>query len=244
MAGIRMRDFAGDSLLPQSRSRRRTAAVVVLTLAVVSGALASCASKPVRDTSSASCAAVIIYGSHTYWGRGGVLRDPATTGRLVTAVRPPCDDSGGQLPPDPTQRVRVAELADVPLTTGFVFQDTVYLRRSRRLPAATRVWFEPQRCTSAGTFRLTADWLGVTGPKKPRFDGDLRLPYQLEVHVTDGPRRYVGATIHLRADTATHPALGTADVKASLWKGGHVTAAVSCANGRFRALALRSSPGS
>lgn len=36
--------------------------------------------------------------------------------------------------------------------------------------------------------------LGVIGPKPPRFEGDLRSPYRLNVHVTSGPDAYTGTT--------------------------------------------------
>jgi hypothetical protein len=86
--------------------------------------------------------------------------------------------------------VQVAELADVPLQTAFLWNGSVFIREGRELPAANRAWFRAPDCATAGTFVIVADWLGVTGPKKPRFDGDLRTPYRLEVRVTHGPSTY------------------------------------------------------
>ena len=170
-------------------------------------------------------------------------RDPATTGRIVEGILPLCDDSGGQDPPvGPEESVQVAELEGVPLGTAFLWNGGIYLRRGHRLPAATEVWFRAPRCTSDGEFELTADWLGVTGPKKVRFDGDLRPPYRLRVHVSEGPQKYVGTTIQVRADAATEPALGPRDVKESLWEGGQVVARVQCVHGRFRAVSLAVPP--
>lgn len=230
-------------MLP-SRSPLRLALVLVLG----GLSLASCSSGGTGEGGGggeASCAAVIEYAGHTYWGRGGLTRDPATTGRVVPAVMPVCDDSGGQDPPTaPEQPVRVAELDGVPLSTAFLWSGTIYARHGRELPASTDVWFRKQRCTSDGEFDLTADWLGVTGPRKVRFDGDLRPPYRLEVHVTDGPVTYVGTTIRLHADAATQPALRPRDVKESLWQGGQVAARVRCEGGRFRALSLVVPPSS
>jgi hypothetical protein len=88
-------------------------------------------------------------------------------------------------------------------------------------------------------FEVTADWLGVTGGPEPRFDGDIRLPYRLEVRVTEGPERYVGTTVTLRATTATDPALTPDDVKQSLWEGGQLTATLRCVDGRFDVLGVR-----
>lgn len=217
-----------------------------LALVLTGSALASCASGDGGGGDGAgagSCAAVLVYQEHTYLGQGPVKRDPATTGRLVDGVLPSCDDTGGQQPAEPDERVQVTELADVPLETAFLWQGSVYLRKGRQLPATTRTWFQARRCTSAGEFELTADWLGVTGPRRPRFDGDLRPPYRLEVHVTEGPKEYVGATILVHADATTDPGLGTRDVKRSLFRGGQVVASVSCADGRFQALSLRTPTG-
>jgi hypothetical protein len=217
----------------------RRAFAVGLTIVLTGSSSTACSPGSPGGTSSAQCAAVLVYGDHSYAGRGHVRRDPATTGRIVTAMVPPCDDSGGRDQGETAQRVRVAELVDVPLETAFLWHDDVYVRHGRRLAPTTRNWFLTQRCSSVGTFQLTADWLGVTGPNRPRFDGDLRPPYRLEVHVTEGPRRYVGATILVRAGSSTDPALGPESVKTSLWKSGQVIATVSCANGGFRARALR-----
>ena len=211
---------------------------IALIVALAGAALVSCSSQE-DGTESASCPAVIEYGGHAYSGGGALKRDPATTGRHVDGVRPLCDDSGGQDPPvGPAETVQVSELEDVPLDTAFVWMGELYLRRGHQLPAATKIWFRAPRCTTDGEFGLTADWLGVTGPHRPRFDGDLRPPYRLQVHVTEGPRAYVGTTIQVRADAATEPALGPSDVKDSLWEGGQVVATVRCAGGRFRAVSL------
>lgn len=188
----------------------------------------------------ASCAATIVHRGVTYWGHGQLKRDPATTGREVAGVLPGCDDSGGQEPPERDEAVRVAELAEVPLETAFLWNGSIFIREGRHLPPGTRSWFRAPRCTTAAEFELLADWLGVTGPNKPRFDGDLRPPYRLQVHVANGPAEYVGATITMHADATTQPTLGREEVESSLWEGGKVLARVRCDGGRFQALSLRS----
>lgn len=198
--------------------------------------LSACSSG--AGTGSASCAAVIVYDGHTYLGSGDIKRDPEVTGRSMPAVLPGCDDSGGQSEAEKDQSVRVEELADVPADTAVFFHGSIYIRDGRDLPKQTQSWFRAPHCGTTGTFDLTGDWLGVTGPKKVRFDGDIRLPYRLEVHVTSGPTRYVGTTIMVRATEATDPALTPGDVKASLWQGGQVTASVQCADRHFEALSL------
>ena len=209
--------------------------VTIVAGSMVLAGLSGCSG---GDAGSASCAASIVYDGHTYWGRGGVKRDPEVTGRSMPAVLPGCDDSGGQSEAEPDVSVRVDELADVASSTAVLWHGSIFIRDERDLPQETQRWFRAPRCGTAGTFEVTGDWLGVTGPKKPRFDGDIRPPYRLEVHVTSGPTRYVGATIMVRATEATDPALTPADVKASLWQGGQVSASVQCADGHFAALAL------
>jgi hypothetical protein len=210
---------------------------LALSLVLACVALSSCSSR-VGGGGAASCAAVIEYRGHTYWGSGPLKRDPATTGRLVAGAIPACDDSGGQQPEEPEEQVEVAELADVPLDTAFTWNGGIFVRDGRDLPAATRLWFHAPLCRRDAEFDLTADWLGVTGAEQPRFDGDLRPPYRLEVHVTQGPEEYVGTTVLVHADAATQPGLGPRDVKSSLWQGGQVTARVECVDGRFHAIAL------
>lgn len=213
---------------------------VSLTLALTCVALGSCSSEGgATGTGSASCAAAVVYKDATYLEHRKVKREPATSGRLVEALLPSCDDSGAQEPVEPDRRVEVAELEQVPLETAFLWDGSVYLRSGRELPAATEAWFRAPGCTSAGEFDLEGDWLAVTGAKRPRFDGDLRPPYRLEMRVTDGPREYVGTMVQVHADDATDPGLDTRDVKSSLWTGGRILAHVSCVERRFHADALR-----
>ena len=188
---------------------------------------------------SASCADLIEYDGHAYLGVGQILRDPELSGRSLPAVRPACDDVGGTGTEEADEVIRVVALTGVDPGTAVFFQDNVYLRRGRELPTWSQRWFRVPRCDSTGILELSGDWLGVTSPLKPRFDGDLRLPYRLDVHVTSGPEEYVGATVAVQATPATDPALTPADVKQTLWKGGRVSATVRCSEGRFEALALR-----
>lgn len=210
-------------------------AVIVVAGPMLLAGLSACSG---GDAGSASCAAVLVYDGHTYLGNGGVKRDPEVTSRSMPAVLPGCNDTGGQSEAEKEEPVRVHELAEVAPSTAVFFQGSIYVRKGRDLPKQTQRWFRAPRCGNAGTFEVTGDWLGVTMPKKARFDGDIRLPYRLEMHVTSGPTRYVGTTITVRATEATDPALTPADVKASLWKGGQVSASVQCADRHFEALAL------
>src|SRR4051794_300928 len=141
MSKMRMRVIEAVPLR-NPRSTRRTTALVVLAFALAAGALSGCASKSAGGTSSASCAAVMVYRGHTYWGRGGVLRDPSTTGRLVLAVVPPCGGSGGQLPAEPAPPGRVAAPAAIPPPTAFPFQGAAPPRPRRQPPTTTPAAFQ------------------------------------------------------------------------------------------------------
>ena len=224
---------------------RRPAVLAVSTLLGV--ALAGCGSGSGPDPGSrsggaASCAALIRYDGHDYLGTGELRRTPPTTGRTLSAVLPGCDDTGGQGPAPHDEKVRVEELADLDPGLALLWNGAVLVRRGRVLPPATRVWFRAPRCTTPGQVELTGAWLGVTGPRKPRFDGDLRPPYRLSLRVTDGPARYVGSTITVRATSATDPALTKQDAEQALWDDGQLVATVHCDAGRFQATALRTVP--
>ena len=187
------------------------------------------------ETGDLSCAALLEYDGHRYIAHGELKRDPATTGRVGSGVAPGCDGGGGATR---DRRVEVAELTDLPKDRAVLVEGSVYVRVDQPFPEAARAWFVAPRCDTSREFELRGDWLSVQGPNRPRFDGDLRPPYRLGVHVTDGPEEYVGATIQIRATKSTHPALGPEDVKTSLWKGGGVIAQVQCESGHFTASSL------
>jgi hypothetical protein len=201
--------------------------------------LSGCARGAHVYDAAGSCADVIEYDGHTYAGAGRLRRAPEVSGASMSAVRPACDDVGGVGGDQEDEAIRVVTLTGVDPDVAVFFQGNVYLRPGRELPAWTQRWFQAPRCDSAGILELRGKWLGVTSPLKPRFDGDLRLPYRLNVHVTSGPEEYVGEVVAVQATEATDPALTPADVKKTLWQGGSVSASVRCADGRFEALALR-----
>lgn len=188
------------------------------------------------------CPALLDYAGREYAAHGDLVRDPATTGRVQTGIAPGCDDGDGA---GPGREVRVAELADLPRSRAVLVEGSLYVRTDRPFPDEARIWFVPRRCEADGSFELAGVWLSVKGPKRVRFDGDLRVPYQLEVRVTDGPADYVGTTVHVHANAnaSTQPVLGPRDVKTSLWKGGKVQATIRCDGGAFQAVSLTSAPG-
>ena len=159
-------------------------AVTVAALPTLLAGLSACRG---TDAPSASCAAVLLYDGHTYLGGSPLKRDPKVTSRSMPPAVPGCDDTGGQSEAEKDEPVRVVELADVATTTAVLFHGSIYVREGRVLPAEVMDWFRAPRCGTAGTFEVTGDWLGVLGPKQARFDGDIRLPYRLEMHVRSGP---------------------------------------------------------
>lgn len=210
-------------------------AVTLVTGSMSLAGLSGCRS---GNTFADKCVSVIRYDGHTYIGQGELKRDPEVTGRSMPAVMPGCHDSGVQSEDEKDEAVRVKELAGVAPGTAVLWVGSIFIRDGRLLPKKTERWFHAPPCDTAGTFAVTGDWLGSTGPNQARFDGDIRPPYRLEVHVTSGPSQYAGATIMVRATKATDPALGPADVKGSLWQGGQVSASVRCVDRHFEALAL------
>jgi hypothetical protein len=188
----------------------------------------------------ASCAALLDFAGHRYSGHGDLMREPATTGHTASGVAPGCDDGNGAAP---HRTVDVQELADVPMDRAVLVEGTIYVRTDTPLPEETRTWFEQPTCRTEGSFELRGTWLSVRGPHEPRFDGDLRPPYRLEMHVRTGPPDYARTTVTVRATADTDPLLGRKDVKTSLWEGGDVIAQVTCQDDRFVASALASTPG-
>lgn len=83
---------------------------------------------------------------------GGLRRDPEVTGEQVEAVMPGCNDTGGEQPPDET--VSAGVLRGIDPGTALLWDDTVFVREGRRLPAWIRRWRTPPTCATPGTFTL------------------------------------------------------------------------------------------
>lgn len=216
--------------------RHTWAALAVATALVLTGCTSDWS--PGGTGGAASCAAVLEYDGTTYLGHGDLKREPGTTGRVMDAVVPGCDDTGGLADPEPEQKVRVAELEDVPPDTAVLYNGSVYVREGSDLPADAGDWFTAPGCARPGEFELVGDWMGVTTRHEPRFDGDLRPPYRLELSVEDGPEEYVGSRVVLRATARTDPRPGVPEVEASLWGAEPLVATVRCDGDRFLAVSL------
>lgn len=243
---LRVQSCADVGLVEPAESlRRRTcvshvgivrASIAILAAAVLLG---GCEEASVSGGGESACPALLDYHGRRYIGHGDLKRDPATTGRVDTGTVPACDDGNGATP---ARQMRVAELADVPQRRAVLVEGSLYVRTDLPFPEAARVWFVPPRCSTGGQFELGGDWLSVEGPHRPRFDGDLRPPYRVDVHVNRGPQQYLGTTISIRATKHTEPALGPRDVKTALWEGGGLNAKVRCVNHAFEATSMTSTP--
>lgn len=219
------------------RQRHALPSLAVLTL-ILAGCSGTGGRENVGHGVDAACADIVTYDGQTYWGHGDLARTPATTGRTDEGVREGCDDGNGA---EPDHRVRVEELADLPLERGFLVNGQVYVNHDLPFPEAIRHWFASPACSGDAPLELTGRWVGVTSSNKPRFDGDLRPPYRATMWVEEGPERYVGTRIAVRADQGTSPQLGPEDVKRALWHNGRLTARVHCEGGRFLADGLSTS---
>jgi hypothetical protein len=220
---------------------------VFLAMSALTAVLAGCTQGTGPETSlrasadadrgaAGLCPALLDYRGHRYTGHGELLRDPTTTGQFDTGSVPSC--AGGA-----DRKVQVAELAEIPSRRAVLVDGTLYVRADRPFPDAARRLFEAPTCRTTGRFTVRGAWLSVQGPREPRFDGDLRAPYRLGVHVEHGPPRYRSTTIQIRATTRTAPTLRPRDVKSSLWRGGDLIAEVRCIGHSFSATSLTSTPG-
>lgn len=191
-------------------------------------------------TESSSCAATVQYDGRTYFGHGELKRIPETTGRTEVGTVPRCDDGAdAELGRD----VDVHELREITMKHALLVGGQLYVVEGEPFPDAAQQWFSPPRCSDDGSFTLTGQWLEVTGGPKPRFDGDIRPPYLLEVRVTTGPARYVDSTVKVHADAETDPLLTSKDVERALWADGELTARVHCDSADFVADGLASATG-
>ena len=197
-------------------------------LAVVLAAAGCSGSR--SGSADASCADLADYRGARYAGHGELQRRPPTTGPAGTATWVTCDDGDGESDAD---EMEVEELRDLPLDRAFLSHGRLYVREDLDFPEPARAWFERTTCSAGGQFDLTGQWLGVRSPNEPRFDGDLRPPYRIDVWVSESTASYADTRVTVHATDATDPQLGPEDVKRSLWKGGDVTARVHCEDGRF-----------
>jgi uncharacterized membrane protein len=131
---------------------QRMSRFLALALLVLPPALAACggnSSEAAEATSggqttevsgggvSASCAFVVSYDGHNYFGNA-VKVTPVAGASLGEGTIPPCNDTGGALPTIPAEQVEVTEVQGVPPTVAIMLAgrtDLVLLREDvQKLP--------------------------------------------------------------------------------------------------------------
>lgn len=195
--------------------------------------------------SSASCAALIVWHGQTYMGVGGLVIQPAHGRPLGLATIPPCQDTGDQTQPGGAQHVPVFALGRTSPHRAIVNGTSVYVRNATHLPRSVVALLRVPACTEPQQFPVVARWGGVETSHKPKFDGDLRPPYRLDLLVTDGPAPLHRAQITAAVDSSTTGLLTPADVRTVLWTYGTLHLTMSCAGKAYHVNAIGSrTPGS
>lgn len=240
----RPRGFAIEEVVARGRRRRRTpwvvagvaAAAVVVAGAVVGPQLAGTRG---GGGGAAQCPSAILHDDVRYVGHGDLMWTPATTGRTEEARRPRCDDGGGV---EPRTSVVIQELADLPLSRGFLAGGSLYLREDAPFPERIRFWFAPKSCGADAPTELRGRWTGVTSSKQARFDGDIRAPLRIDFVIesaSPGGPEYVGWQVRIRDTGSARPALTPQDVKDALWDDAALTVLVHCEGDRWVADGFR-----
>lgn len=196
--------------------------------------VATIASACTAGDESASCAALVKVDGHSYYGHSGPERPVPTTGEMVDATLPGCNDSGG--PEEPAVAVTAQVIDGVPVETAVLHDGVVHIRDGARMPASSTAWFDGTFCTGTDTFRLLGRWRGATEPGAPYFDGTLEPPYDVMVDVEGPPGRLVGERVDVQVTTETTPVLTDEDL--DRMPGATVRATVRCEDGAFVAVAI------
>lgn len=218
---------------------RTTTGALVAALALAAAGCSGPSSSSGVGASSSSrgmCEARLQQDGTDYIGFGGLVRDPDVTGEEVGVALQWCDDTGRGTPPPDTPATAMV-LADLPPDLALLVDRTLYVREGRELPRWTDRWFTEPTCRRPGTFGLAGEWTGVDGGALP--DGGHAPPYRVFVHVTTGPRPFVGALVKVRVTTSTRPAPEGPEVAEALQRGDEAVLVARCVNGYVRALSLR-----
>ena len=224
---------------------RRTLPILLLTaLAAATGCAAS--HTGIQAGGSASCADIVHFRGKTYSGTS-VKVSPVPGRRLGTAVMPPCDDTGGQLPAEGGGPIRVAELPGVSPEVAFVplgRNDVVYIRSERKhLPPGVMRLTRAPACLAGDTpISLAGPWLGILGPRG-QTEVDLVPPYSLSVLVLHSSSpRYLRAFLDVRVPASLGRPITRPELRASLLHGGTVSIIATCRSGHYIATHVETAP--
>lgn len=196
-------------------------------LTLIAGSLSSCAG----GESDASCIAVLEIDGASYYGRDSRDLEIPTTGEMVDAVIPGCQDSGQE---EPGEEIRAELIRDVPAATAVVLDDEIYVRGGGQLPADAGDWYPSVSCRESGEITLRGRLGGVSEPYQPYAERTLAAPYQVSLLVDEGS--YAGTVLDVQVTAETETGLTAADRDRD-----RVTlrATVSCREGEFLARSLQ-----
>lgn len=196
------------------------------------------ASEAAPGAASAQCVLSLAYdGARFESAAGPPDRSPVLTGRTSTASMAGCDDGSGDGagPED----VQVHEIEGVPVETAFWYQDSIMLREGAASPDSLDALYRAPICEFAGRVEVQGQWLGVSTSKKARFDGDLRTPLRIDLHVeevSDNAADLDRYTIRVHDDGTARPALDKTMAEAALWSSrAALKTVLVCADGKFHA---------
>jgi Family of unknown function (DUF6281) len=243
---------------------QRTSRFLALALLVLPLALAACGGKTTDEASggssggptaevadagaSASCAFVVLYEGHQYFGNG-VQIAPVQGESLPNGTIPPCNDTGGAGTTPPPEQVEVAEIEGVPPATAIMLPgrtDTVLLRDDADFgalpPELTRLMEAPKCDTRDEPIELAGDWLGILAANGNTED-DLVPPYDLEIFVNEvSSPAYERSYLTVRVPSELGRPLTQEDLKTSLWEGGRITLTVRCRGDQYVAEQVAAQP--
>jgi hypothetical protein len=225
---------------------RRALAILLLATGLVGATGCTSARSGAQVGGSASCADVVRFRGERYVGNG-VGVSPVTGRVLGKAVMAPCDDTGGQLPPEGGGRVAVAEIPGVPPSIAVAPVDqnnVIYVRDGRtKLPPEVRRLMHAPACVSADApIRLAGPWLGILGPNA-HTEVDLVPPYDVSLLAMDvSSSRYARAFLDVHVPASLGRPITRPQLRASLLHGGTISITATCRDGRYVATHVETAP--
>lgn len=245
----RLRDLAATApaLDPGRRRRRPVRPALVVAAATVAvlgvGALTAVGLVAVLPdggaTSDASCAALLAYDGVRYTPVSDVHRMPVTGEELPGTGRiDGCDDGVDEAP---AEDLAVRAVAGIDGTDVIVAAGDLWLRQDRALPASLDGVHTEATCEPGpAALTLTGTVTALESSLEPRFDGDVRAPYELEMQTEDPALAGAGyAWVTLQASGGPGTAPDPETVRRLLWDAGPATVELRCEAGRFAVVSLR-----
>ena len=225
---------------------KTTPAFVLLLAALVAATGCAGSHTSVQVGGSGACADIVKFRGKRYSGLA--VRVSPVAGRMVgTAVSAPCNDTGGQLPTAPSERIRVAELPGVSPAVAVVpigRNDSIYIRADRaKLPPEVMRLTRTPRCVPADApISLGGPWLGILAPNG-RTETDLVPPYDLSLLVLHtSSARYARAFLDVRVPASMGRPITKPELRASLLRGGTIAITAACRSGRYVATHVETAP--